>query len=65
MDNQDTFRGFLFIFLSGICLGMVLQLLIIDYIPHTTNYDVRILRQECEKSLPRDQHCILTTIPEK
>ena len=44
---------------------MVLQLLIIDYIPHTTNYDVRILRQECEKSLPRDQHCILTTIPEK
>lgn len=67
MDNEDTNRSMLFVFLMGFLVGIsILAFTLaftVDLIPNTDNYNVRVLTKECEKSLPRDQHCIIKAVP--
>lgn len=34
-------------------------------LPFTDNYKAQKAKQECEKTLPRNQHCVISAIPEK
>lgn len=64
MDNEDTNRSLLFMFIIGILVGVSILAFTVDLIPYTDNYNVRVLTKECEKSLPRDQHCVIKAVPE-
>lgn len=50
--------------LINIALGIFIGLAIFNYFPGTLLKSARTAIEECEKTLPRDQHCIITAIPE-
>lgn len=62
---QDETKNLLFMFCIGILFCLLMVAPISRIIPWTHSYKARTMLENCEKSLPRDQHCILTTIPEK
>ena len=55
-------------FLLGMCIGLLLGGLIIlshlDSSKDFQSFSEKTLIEECEKTMPRDQHCYLTAIPE-
>jgi hypothetical protein len=50
------------IFLSGIMLGFSFTLIILN-LPFTDHYKARQAIKQCEQTLPRNQHCMITAIP--
>lgn len=59
MSNTDR----IWIFFS-ICMGFLMALVVINFFPGTMLKSARNAIAECEKSLPRDQHCIISAIPD-
>jgi hypothetical protein len=55
--NKDTPT-----FLFGMSWGIVLFVILIS-LPFTYNSKAQKAIQECEKTLPRNQHCEITAIP--
>ena len=59
MDNSDIF--------SLIGLGMVIGVALsasTRLIPNSVLYTYYEVIKQCEAELPRDQHCVITAIPE-
>jgi hypothetical protein len=56
-DNTATF-------LFGMCLGMVLLGAALEALPSVHSKAKKAV-QECEKTLPRDQHCEITATPKE
>ena len=61
MNNSDSCVG---IFILGICTGVIISAISLIFIPGTTFQKGLSVIENCEKTLPRDQHCILSAIPE-
>ena len=59
MNNSHNFVSFIF----GIYFGAIILILALILIPGSVTKQGRTALEECEKSLPRDQHCIITAIP--
>lgn len=55
------------VFVTAIKLifGAVIALMLTNYLPGSFLKSAKIAIEECEKSLPRDQHCIISAIPEE
>ncbi len=49
-------------FLFGICVGIVIMIALLENMPGSLVKKANEAIQECEKSLPRDQHCKITAI---
>lgn len=62
MNNHPNYP--LISLMLGFLLGGLFVLITANSIPSTIVYRGKTALIECEKSLPRDQHCILTAIPE-
>lgn len=45
----------------GACIGIVLSMSLMELAPTYHSKAVAAV-EECEKSLPRDQHCIITAV---
>lgn len=60
MNNSDSFVGF---FILGICVGLIIFAMSLIFIPGTTFQQGLSAIENCEKTLPRDQHCIIMAIP--
>ncbi len=50
--------------LLTVAIGIVIGLVIFNYFPETLLKSARTAIEECENTLPRNQHCIITAIPE-
>lgn len=55
-------NGPLFVIVN-IIAGALITLALANFFPGTVLRSARDALTECEKSLPRDQHCIITAIP--
>jgi quinol-cytochrome oxidoreductase complex cytochrome b subunit len=51
-------------FFVGISWGIILFVLFLN-LPFTDNSKAQKAIQDCEKNLPRNQHCKITAIPEE
>jgi hypothetical protein len=51
-------------FFFGISWGIILFVILIS-LPFTYNSKARKAIQECEKTLPRNQHCEITAVPKE
>lgn len=49
----------------NIALGIFIGLAIFNYFPGTLLKSARTAIEECENTLPRNQHCIIKAIPEE
>lgn len=49
----------------NLIFGVVIGLMVVNYFPGSLLQSAKIAIDECEKSLPRDQHCIISAIPEE
>lgn len=47
----------------GFILGFALCIAVFN-LPWTDNYKAQTAVQECEKTIPRNQHCVIIAIPE-
>ncbi len=61
MNNSNP-AGF---FLLGIFTGIIIFSMSLMVIPGTKLKTAETAIEECEKTLPRNQHCIITAIPEE
>lgn len=59
--HHDSFAG---LFLGFIVGGLFTVIFAVNF-PGTITYKAISAKEECEKSLPRDQHCIITAIPKE
>lgn len=51
---------------NGILIGFITGVLIVSAVAHSPSSKISIVREmieECEKSLPRDQHCTIIALP--
>lgn len=48
---------------SGMVIGIFIVIALIDTSPTSYKNIVETSLKECEKSLPRDQHCTIVAIP--
>lgn len=48
----------------GVAIGCAVSL-IVSTLPFSSSEKYRVAKQECEKSLPRDQYCVIVAVPEK
>ncbi len=55
----DTCAG---IFILGICAGIIITSALLVFTPNSTSRSISAI-EECEKILPRNQHCIISAIP--
>lgn len=62
MNNSNSFVGF---FLLGLFTGIIIFSMSLMVIPGTTLRNAKDAIEECEKTLPRNQHCIINAIPEE
>ncbi len=53
------------IFLLAVLFGMVVGASTYEGIIESHYGDIRSIKHECEKALPRNQHCVLIAIPEQ
>ena len=60
MNNSDSCVG---VFILGICTGIIILATALIFIPGTTFRLGLLAIEDCEKTLPRDQHCVLSAIP--
>ncbi len=56
--NENT----IWAFFIGVMCGVYLLMMLIAFIPDTWYAQAKVAIAECEKSLPRDQHCKLTAV---
>lgn len=56
--NENPIWAFFF----GVVCGVCLLTMLIASIPDTWHAQAKVAIAECEKSLPRDQHCKLTAV---
>ncbi len=54
-----------FFTISQLLFSAVMALVVVNYFPGSLLKSAKIAIDECEKSLPRDQHCIISAIPEE
>jgi uncharacterized membrane-anchored protein YhcB (DUF1043 family) len=59
---RELFELFL-TFLIGILVGALMSMLIANVTPGSYKNIVNDAIKDCEKSLPRDQHCTIVAIP--
>lgn len=59
MDNSKEFTA---VFMLGFLVGG-LVVSIGDNVFGTTLYSGNVAIEECEKALPRNQHCVITAVP--
>lgn len=57
--NEDTAFTLL-----NLAIGLIIGLVVFNYFPGTLLKSAQIAIEECEQELPRNQHCILSAIPE-
>jgi len=50
-------------FFAGVVVGVVLFMLLLGALPDSMVKQVNDAIQQCEKSLPRDQHCTFVALP--
>lgn len=50
-------------FFAGVVVGVVLFMLLLGTLPDSMVKQVNDAIQQCEKSLPRDQHCTFVALP--
>ena len=50
-------------FYIGFGLGSIVMFLIMWGFSDATSFSVQKAKEECEKSLPRDQHCYIIAVP--
>ena len=50
-------------FIAGFFVGIVLLIALLDNLPGSLVKKHNEAIKECEKSLPRDQHCTLVALP--
>lgn len=59
-DNHNFFNFFIGVFVGGLCV-----IIFAVNFSGTITYKAIAAKQDCEKSLPRDQHCIITATPQE
>lgn len=47
----------------NVIAGIMIALTLCNYLPGTTLRTAKDAIEECEKNLPRNQHCIINAIP--
>lgn len=61
MNNSEIIA----FFILGIITGVIILSSVLIFIPGTTTQLGRVAIEKCENTLPRNQHCIITAIPEE
>ena len=61
---QDETKNLLFMFCIGIVFCLLMVAPVSGVIPWTHSYKARVMLEECEQALPRNQHCMISAIPE-
>lgn len=61
--NDDASAGW-FILFAGVLTGAVIMGCLMTWVGPFARADLEAARDACEKSLPRDQHCVYQYVPE-
>lgn len=49
----------------GIIIGIMFTVVLYEFLPASTKVKADSVIELCEQNLPRNQHCVLTAIPEE
>lgn len=52
-------------FVVGLFIGLIVMGCLGNWVGSFNKADLNSAREQCEKTLPRDQHCVYQFIPEK
>ncbi|ANJ65165.1 hypothetical protein FROZEN_33 [Erwinia phage vB_EamP_Frozen] len=52
-------------FTVGFLIGLIVMGCLGNWVGSFNKADLRAAREQCEKALPRDQHCVYQFVPEK
>lgn len=63
MKNTSEIITIAFVFGFGFIIGIICTATLFIYYPNTILQQVSVMKQECEKSLPRDQQCVIKMVP--